>query len=73
MRDHFCETAPRGEFVLVLAGADAAALAPSFADALALARELVAQGQSTNQAAKDAAAQTGQPKRALYQALLEDR
>lgn len=75
VRDHFRDNAPRGEFVLILGGAVETQLSAeeSFAAALALARDLLAQGKSTSQAAKEAAAQSGQPKRALYQALLDDQ
>lgn len=75
VRDHFREHAPRGEFVLVLAGAteSAASAEDSFAAALALARALAEEGASTNQAAKEAAAKFGLSKRALYQALLADQ
>ena len=41
--------------------------------AIDLARRLVKEeGYSTNQAAKEAAGKTRQPKRVIYQALLED-
>ena len=74
VRDHFRDNAPRGEFVLILCGVETPLSAEeNFAAALALARDLLAQGKSTSQAAKEAAAQSGQPKRALYQALLDDQ
>ena len=73
VRDHFQETAPRGEFVLILGGNDNAAQEENTLEqAIALAQQLVQQGASTNQAAKEAAAQTHQQKRAIYQALLNE-
>lgn len=74
VRDHFQDNEPRGEFVLVLAGADPAAMSEnSLEAALELARALVRDGASTNQAAKEAAAKSGQSKRTIYQALLDDQ
>ncbi|MDO4280578.1 MAG: 16S rRNA (cytidine(1402)-2'-O)-methyltransferase [Peptococcaceae bacterium] len=71
---HFQTNAPRGEFVLILAGASASILSEedAFAAALTHARALVADGTSTNAAAKDAAARFNLPKRRIYQALLEN-
>ena len=73
VREHFQTNAPRGEFVLVLAGAAAAREAMSLAEAVALAGAAVAAGKSTNQAAKEAAAASGLSKRTIYQALLDAR
>lgn len=73
VRDHFQTNAPRGEFVLVLAGAAAAREAMSLEAAVALAEAAVAAGKSTNQAAKEAAAASGLSKRTIYQALLDAR
>lgn len=70
---HFQSHEPRGEFVLVLAGASSQAQEEnSLEAALALARACLAEGASTNQAAKEAAAKTGIAKRSIYQALLEE-
>ncbi len=74
VRDHFNANAPRGEFVLILGPAEADVLSEedSLAEAIRMARDLVANhGYSTNQAAKEIAQKTNQPKRTLYQALLE--
>lgn len=73
--DHFKENAPRGEFVLILGPAvqEAQSNEDKLETAIDLARRLVTEeGYSTNQAAKEAAAKTRQPKRVIYQALLED-
>ena len=64
--------APRGEFVLVVAGRPAAPAAPAMdlAAAAALARQLAAtQGLSASEAARQAAAQSGQPKSRVYKAM----
>ncbi len=66
---HFQEAAPRGEFVLVLAGRDEAA--PSPEAAVAYARTLVRAGMHTKEAAKSAAeAFPGVSRRDIYQALI---
>ncbi len=70
---HFQAQAPRGEFVLVLAGAKARSGGMTPDEALALARRLLDEGRSTNQAAKEAAAASGLAKRTIYQALLDDQ
>lgn len=74
VRDHFKENAPRGEFVLILGPTvqEAQSEEDKLSEAIALARQLVEAGYSTNQAAKEAAAKTRQPKRVIYQALLEE-
>lgn len=62
---------PRGEFVLILAGARSDA--PDLASALAHARALVQDGMGTKAAAKTAAeAYPGIRVRALYQALIDE-
>lgn len=74
VRDHFKENAPRGEFVLILGPAvqEAQSEEDKLSEAIALAHQLAEAGYSTNQAAKEAAAKTRQPKRVIYQALLEE-
>lgn len=74
VRDHFRTQPPRGEFVIVLAGATETpqSAEDNFEAALAEARALVEGGASTNQAAKQVAASRGLAKRTLYQALLND-
>ncbi len=67
---YFREQAPRGEFVLILAGAEP--IQPSLDAAIACARSLVAQGRRTKEAAKEAAAcHPGISQRDIYQALID--
>lgn len=75
VRDHFNANAPRGEFVLILGGAveTETSAEDSLAQGLALAKQLIQEGASTNQAAKEAAQATGLSKRTIYQALLADQ
>lgn len=75
VRDHFNANAPRGEFVLILGGAVETETSAEdvFAQGLALAKRLIQDGASTNQAAKEAAQATGLSKRSIYQALLADQ
>ena len=75
VRDHFNANAPRGEFVLILGGAveTETSAEDSRAQGLALARQLIQEGASTNQAAKEAAQATGLSKRTIYQVLLADQ
>ena len=75
VRDHFNANAPRGEFVLILGGAveTETSAEDSLAQGLALAKQLIQDGASTNQAAKEAAQATGLSKRTIYQAQLADQ
>ena len=75
VRNHFNANAPRGEFVLILGGAveTETSAEDAFAQGLALAQQLIQDGASTNQAAKEAAQATGLSKRTIYQALLADQ
>lgn len=75
VRNHFNANAPRGEFVLILGGAveTETSAEDSLAQGLALAKQLIQEGASTNQAAKEAAQATGLSKRTIYQALLADQ
>jgi 16S rRNA (cytidine1402-2'-O)-methyltransferase len=61
---HFSTTPPRGEFVLVVAGAEPAA-APD-ADPTDLIRAALAAGAPPSQAARQVAQETGLPRQALY-------
>lgn len=64
---------PRGEFVLVLAGAEAAEEAEAtLDDAIARARRYREEGASASDAAKRAAAETGFHKGEIYRALQND-
>lgn len=75
VRDHFNANAPRGEFVLILGGAveTETSAEDSLAQGLAFAKQLIQEGASTIQAAKEAAQATGLSKRTIYQALLADQ
>lgn len=75
VRDHFNANVPRGEFVLILGGAleTETSAEDTLAQGLALAKQLIQDGASTNQAAKEAAQATGLSKRTIYQALLADQ
>lgn len=75
VRNYFNANAPRGEFVLILGGAveTETSAEDAFAQGLALAKQLIQDGASTNQAAKEAAQATGLSKRTIYQALLADQ
>ncbi|MCH4238715.1 MAG: 16S rRNA (cytidine(1402)-2'-O)-methyltransferase [Oscillospiraceae bacterium] len=71
--DFYTENPPRGEFVLVIAGApEEKAAVDSLEDALSLARSFIADGNSASAAAKEAAAQTGRRKNEIYKALTQD-
>lgn len=69
---YYTQNAPRGEFVLVVAGAEAVkAAGVTQEDALALVRERIAAGASTKDAVKEVAKNTGLPKNQLYEAVLK--
>lgn len=72
----YAQKEPRGEYVLVLAGADPAAgeeAAPTLEQAAAAAEKLVAAGMPPSAAARQAAAGTPYSKGEVYRALLEKR
>ncbi|MCC6629071.1 MAG: 16S rRNA (cytidine(1402)-2'-O)-methyltransferase [Chloroflexi bacterium] len=62
--EYFTTTRPRGEFVLVIAGAGPPA--PPVADAAALMQAALAAGLSPSQAAREVARATGQSRQELY-------
>lgn len=69
---YYAENAPRGEFVLIVAGAEERAEeAPSMEDAVAQVAALTARGMSKKDAVKQVAAATGLPKNALYDAAMK--
>ena len=71
--DRYRADTPKGEFVLVVAGApEQVKQAASPADAAALVRSLMAQGASRKDAVKQAAAKLELPKNVVYDASLED-
>ena len=68
---HFTETPPKGEFVLVVAGApEEAKEVPTATDAAARVNELISQGLSRKDAIKQTAQELGLPKNAVYAAAL---
>ncbi len=68
---HFTETPPKGEFVLVVAGApEEAKELPTTVDAAARVNELIADGLSRKDAIKQTAQELGLPKNAVYAAAL---
>lgn len=71
---YYRENPPRGEFVLVVAGAQAPAAAEqeyTLEEAVELARSLGAGGLSASEAAKEAAQETGFKKGEIYRRLME--
>jgi len=71
---YYEETPPKGEFVLVLAGAEPKAeTAVTLEDGVAQVLALMEQGQRLKDAAKEVAAHTGLSKNELYAAALEKR
>ncbi len=63
----YADGGARGEFVLVVEGAPKTAPTPETEqDAVAIAREYVAQGLSASEAAKRAASETGRRKSEIY-------
>lgn len=75
--DYFAQTAPRGEFVLIVAGAPApledAACGDRMACALEAVQARVAQGETVKDAVKMVSAALGVKKNALYQQVLAMR
>jgi 16S rRNA (cytidine1402-2'-O)-methyltransferase len=66
--EEWSDRAPKGEFTIVLAPADPVAV--PIEDAAARARALVRGGASPSNAAREVAAETGLPRREIYEALL---
>lgn len=68
---HFTETPPKGEFVLVVAGApEEAKELPTAVDAAGRVNALISQGLSRKDAIKQTAQELGLPKNAVYAAAL---
>ncbi len=67
----FSENTPRGEFVLIITGAKEEVKSYSLEDAVAIAENLVNEGNSTSFAAKEAANITGLKKGDIYKSLLK--
>ena len=70
--DYYTDNAPRGEFVLIIKGAEPEAMEYTLGDAVKIARKLVDDGQSTSFASKEAAKITGLKKSDIYKQLLCD-
>ncbi|MBR6532885.1 MAG: 16S rRNA (cytidine(1402)-2'-O)-methyltransferase [Clostridia bacterium] len=68
--EYYTENTPRGEFVLIISGAKENNVEYTLNDAVEIAKKLVAEGQSTSQAAKEAASITGIKKGDIYKTLL---
>lgn len=68
--EHYKESPPRGEFVLVVEGTSLTEEAPDLDAAIALVSQLMEGGLSRKDAAKKAAEQTGLKKNILYEASL---
>lgn len=71
--EYYTENTPKGEFVLILAGADEKETVYTAEDAVNIARKLSDEGMSASQAAREAAAATGVKKGEIYKSLLEPR
>lgn len=69
---HYEENAPRGEFVLIVQGAEKSheKIEYSLDEAVALAEKLIQNGESASAAAKEAAAVSGIRKGEIYKALM---
>ncbi len=68
----FTENAPKGEFVLILRGKEAESTAEfTLEDAVKIAKNLIEEGVSTSDAAKQAAKLTGLKKGDIYKAVLD--
>lgn len=69
---HFAGVEPRGEFTLLIAGAEPQAQAP-IQDPLQLAEDYLASGFSTREAARQAAQATGASRNELYRQIIEKK
>ncbi len=71
---HYRENPPRGEFVLIIHGADAPKPQEyTLDDAVELAQALINEGLSASDASKKAAAQTGLKKGDIYRAIMQNK
>lgn len=68
--DYYEENAPKGEFVLLVAGAKEEIKTYTLEDAIKIAEELIKEGKSTSAAAKEAAEITGIKKGDIYKSLI---
>lgn len=68
---YYTENTPRGEFVLIVSGAEITDTVYTLEDAVKIANDLVSDGKSTSMAAKEAAAITGVKKGDIYKLILK--
>ena len=68
--EYYRQNDPRGEYVLIVAGAPAAAEAVSLEQAVELVQGLIETGMSKKDAVRQIAQETGVAKNALYAAVL---
>jgi 16S rRNA (cytidine1402-2'-O)-methyltransferase len=68
--DHYSQHEPKGEFTLVIAGAEPTAEAITETDLTIALQQLIAQGLSPSQASRQLAQETGLPRRDIYQLTL---
>lgn len=69
---YYSDNDPRGEFVLIVSGADKEKENYTIEDAVKIALKLIEDGMSTSSAAKEAAALTGQKKGDIYKRVLSE-
>ncbi|MBO5089703.1 MAG: 16S rRNA (cytidine(1402)-2'-O)-methyltransferase [Clostridia bacterium] len=69
---YYNDNEPRGEFVLIVSGADKEKKSYTIEDAIKIAQKLINEGQSTSSAAKEAAALTGHKKGEIYKRILSE-
>lgn len=69
---YYNDNEPRGEFVLIVSGADKEKESYTIEDAIKIAQKLINEGQSTSSAAKEAAALTGHKKGEIYKRILSE-
>ena len=67
---YYEENAPKGEFVLIVSGAEKQKVTYSLNDAVKIAKDLIEEGNSTSNAAKQAAEITGFKKGEIYKELI---
>jgi len=69
--EHYSENTPKGEFVLIIRGAEEKSEEYSLQDAVKLAERFINEGQATSAAAKQAAEITGIKKGDIYKSLIK--
>ena len=69
--EHYTENPPKGEFVIIINGKKEELKEYTLDDALEIANRLIAEGQSTSSAAKEASSVTGLKKGDIYKLILE--